>query len=256
MNQNNRYLDDPAAVRPRDSHGMIWPVVSFVLISVGTAIGGFSLALVSNQFGNTDRMGLVLLACAVGIFTLGIGLLFLRWRYAVLVGVLAAPLAVVLLIALYWVAMLATALARFDHDDFALHGAGQILPAAQMEEMYEHCGHYITYGPKSVPVFNSVAFFGDRYQLTMQVPVKIDSKTSGTVVGEPVFYLNEVRRVNISGSGQVATSFSAGHEFGAAEWNRVVEANGDYQVLGISINPTAVPDFQKFIDASRPFRVR
>ena len=119
-----------------------------------------------------------------------------------------------------------------------------------MEELYEDCRHFITYGQNRVPLFNSVAYFGDRYELTMQVPVKIDSEKTGATIGSPKFFLSQVSAVDISPSGQVTTSFDGGLNFERAEWQKVYQSNGDFSKIGFTIDPTAVPGFQKFADAS------
>src|SRR6185295_19618749 len=56
------------------------------------------------------------------------------------------------------------------HQEFAANGVSQIKPAREMDQLYADCRHFITYGPNDVALFNSVAYFGDRYELTMQVP--------------------------------------------------------------------------------------
>ncbi|MEM9413819.1 MAG: hypothetical protein AAGA30_22110 [Planctomycetota bacterium] len=221
--------------------------VSIALIVLGLAL----LALVSNQFGNTDAIGLFLFGLAGCVFVTGVANLFLRLHYAVLVGVVAAPLLVALLFVLYWVALFATAFQNRDHQDFAANGVSQVQPAWQMENLYDDCRHYITYGQDG-PLFNSVAYFGDRYQLTMQVPVEIQCKTSGSIIGEPRFYLNEISAITISPSGQVGASFSRNLDFSSPEWQKVYEASGDFSKIGFNIKPTTVPNFRKYVDASRP----
>ena len=63
------------------------------------------------------------------------------------------------------------------HQDFAPDQVFQIKPAAEMEHLFEDCRHSITYAGKT-PHFNSVAYFGERYVLAMQVPVTIQDKTT------------------------------------------------------------------------------
>ena len=244
--------EKPAPVKPRSSDSNRRVVVSIELIAVGITIGLVSLALVSNQFGNTDTIGLVLFGIAGWVFVSGICHLFLRLPYAVLIGALMAPLSVALLFILFWAALLATAFQNSDHQDFAPDGVSQIQPANQMNELYDDCRHYISYANYNKPLFNSVAYFGDRYEITMQVPVRIDSKTSGKTIGEPIFYLNEISEVSVLPSGQVSTSYSGNLNFGAAEWKRVYEANGDFSKIGFKIDPTGVPNFKTHTDASRP----
>jgi hypothetical protein len=137
------------------------------------------------------------------------------------------------------------------HQEFARNGVSQIKPAKEMNELFADCRHYITYGPDG-PLFNSVAFFGGRYQMTMQVAVDIQSASSGVMVGKPQFYLNEVASVTVSASGQVGARFSRNLNFGSAEWMLIFDARGDFSKIGFKVNPAAVTDFEKYAAASRP----
>ena len=121
-----------------------------------------------------------------------------------------------------------------------------------MGDLYNDCRHYITYGRNNVPLFNSVAYFGDRYQLTMQVPVEIESGSSGSTIGTPSFYLNETSAISVSPTGQIGASFSRNLDFGSAEWAQVYNSNGDFGKIGFVVNLTPVPNFKKYTDASRP----
>jgi hypothetical protein len=140
-----------------------------------------------------------------------------------------------------------------NHQEFARNGISQIRPAAEMEKLYADCRHYIVYtGPESVSTWNATAFFGGRYELTMQVPVEIKSKDAGAMIGKPKFYLHEVGEVSVSSSGQVGASFARVLQFDESEWEKVYRSNGDFSVIGFTVRKTAVPNFQKYADASRP----
>lgn len=115
--------------------------VSIVFIVFGAAIGLVSLALVSNQFGNTDSIGLFLFGGAGCIFVTGVAYLFVRFPYAVLAGIVAAPLLVGLLFVLFWMALFASAFQNRDHQDFATNGVSKVQPALQMENLYDDCRH-------------------------------------------------------------------------------------------------------------------
>ena len=68
------------------------------------------------------------------------------------------------------------------HQEFARNGTSHIRPAAEMEELFDDCRHYIVYtGGGSASTWNATAFFGGRYELTMQVPVDIRSGNSGSM---------------------------------------------------------------------------
>lgn len=139
------------------------------------------------------------------------------------------------------------------HQEFARNGITQIPPAAEMEKLFDDCRHYIVYtGRESVSTWNATAFFGGRYELTMQVPVEIKSKNNGSMIGEPSFSLREVEMVSVSSSGQVGASFSRGINFDKSQWKKVRESGGDFSSIGFSLKTTPVPNFQTYTDASRP----
>ncbi len=137
------------------------------------------------------------------------------------------------------------------HQEFAANGVSQIKPANEMDQLYDDCRHFVTYA-NGVPHFTSVAYFGDRYTLTMEVAVDIHSSSSGTMTGKPQFYLNEVNKVTVYPSGQVGASFSRNLNFGKAKWQTVYEAGGDFSTIGFKVNKTSVTDFQKYASANRP----
>lgn len=136
------------------------------------------------------------------------------------------------------------------HQEFAAGGVSQIEPAREMDRLFADCRHFITYG--ETPLFNSVAYFGDRYVLTMQVPVDIESASTGRMIGEPRFYLDEVAAVTVSPSGQTGATFSRNLNFDAEQWRQVFDSGGDFSTIGFHVDMTAVPDFQKYAAAGRP----
>ena len=142
---------------------------------------------------------------------------------------------------------------HWGNQDFAKNGMLQIAPAAEMDELFSGCRHYITYsGRESVSTWNAVAFFGGRYKLVMQVPVQIESSTRGNAVGEPEFLLLQVSRVSVSDSGGVMASFSKNFKFGAAEWKKLLDANGDFSAIGFEIDRgPPVADFEAYAKAAR-----
>jgi len=199
-----------------------------------------------------DNFAWLVLGIGVSLGSFGISLWFLRPIFACIIAVVVPPSAFCLAVVIFWVCLIASGLQNRNHQDFAADGVSQIAPAMQMDEQFTDCRHYITYGPNSVSLFNSVAYFGDRYELTMQVPVDIQSESTGTIIGNPQFYLNEVKSVSVSPSGQVGASFSRNLNFGIAKWQQVYDADGDFGIIGFNVNTTSVPDFRKYAAASRP----
>ena len=121
-------------------------VIPMILVAIGTALGLLSIALVSNRFGNTDWVGLLLFPLAGGIFATGVAHLFLRLPSSALLGIASTPIWAVAPFVFYWAFFFATAFQNRHHQDFAVNGVSQIAPAAQMNELFKDCRHYITYG--------------------------------------------------------------------------------------------------------------
>ena len=230
-----------------------WRVtVSIALLLLGACLGVVGLAMVSNQFGNTDELGLIVFGCAGWLLASGVAYFFLRSKYALIIGVVGAPISILLLFVLFWIFFLSTAFQHYEYSKFAAQGFRQIQPAKQMNNLYADCRHYTTFGPNDTPLFNSVAYFGGRYELTMQVPYEIFSDGRGAMTGPPTFYLSEVGKVSISPSGQTSADFSDSLIFDIDKWKQVYKSDGDFSKIGFKINPTGVPNFKKYADASRP----
>lgn len=78
-----------------------------LLILAGVVSGVFALALVSNRFGNTDTIGVVLLGVAGWSFGTGISYLRTRFLNAASIGIFVAPLVVLALFVLFWLTLIA-----------------------------------------------------------------------------------------------------------------------------------------------------
>ena len=104
---DNPFAATDAGVEPHDRNGK--QLISVAVIVIGAIIGVVGLVLVSNRFGNTDTLGLPVVA--IGGFLLGMGIssLFMKWRYSLIVGVLLAPFSVCLLFVLVWAGILVAA---------------------------------------------------------------------------------------------------------------------------------------------------
>jgi len=198
-----------------------------------------------------DDFAWVVLGIGVSLGTFGLALRFLHPVVAILFAVFAPYIAFNLAVVMYWSVVFHEASKNSHHQEFAVNGISQIAPAQQMADLYPNCRHFITYGAHDVPLFNSVAYFGDRYELSMQVPVKIESKSLGSMVGDPQFYLLEVSSVKVQATGQISTSFSSDLKFGVVDWEKVYQAKGDFNAIGFRVDPTPVAGFKKFADASR-----
>lgn len=134
--------------------------------------------------------------------------------------------------------------------------AAAALPiAVEIEEMYGSCDHFIThYGMNAsgTNTWNTEVFFGNRYSLTMQVPVMIDYGANKVkVAGDPIFYMHEYTKIDPTGGASVGENY----EFSGNDWRKVVKANGNYSVLGMTLNPKPVDNFDKLVEATRRPRI-
>jgi hypothetical protein len=142
-------------------------------------------------------------------------------------------------------------------------GFKMIPEAMQIEKLFGEADHFISYsGPGVRQDWNTEVFFRGRYTLTMQVDVKTEpagaefSKVT-SVVGEPKFFLHEVSKVTLSPSGSVETDFSKEWKFGLNDWKKLVDANGDFSAIGITIKKDQpVENFPKYVDGERSPRIK
>ena len=102
--------------------------------------------------------------------------------------------------------------------------------------------------------FISLTYVAQRYQLNMWVRIRIDRQTGQFVelVGEPTFRLLEITNVSDDGGG---TSYGGlGQKlFGRADWQKVVDAGGDFSAIGLTLdqnNPVA--GFEKLFTRYQP----
>ena len=101
----------------------------------------------------------------------------------------------------------------------------RLFPAAEVNYRY--------FTSTGEPGFDVGVDLHERYELTMQLPVRFDPK-GHTVVGygEPRFYLVEAA----SQKGR-ATSYNpaGGRDFGPADWQKIVESGGDFAAIGYTM---------------------
>lgn len=230
-------------------------VLGVATVSIGVVVFllGVQLEIQNPRTIHEDNIAWCVLAASTALIAAGVSLTFVRPFIVFVVALIAPVIAFALSSLAVWSIMLGYAfLQHRGHQEFAANVIARIEPARQMDRIFADCRHYLTYGENGVPLSNSVAYFGGRYELTMRVPVEIAPDSSGAMIGKPRFYLNELSTVTISPSGQIGASFSRSVEFGSAEWQKVYEADGDFSAIGFNLNPVPVADFQKYTAASRP----
>jgi hypothetical protein len=135
-------------------------------------------------------------------------------------------------------------------------GATAVPIAVEMERTFPATDHFIEYfarghGPRR---WNTQSYFGERYELTMQVDVEInfDALRITGIVGEPKFYLKKADRVEVLPDGRAVVSYRGDQPvFGAGDWAKVYKAGGDFSVIGITIDRTPVKDFDKYVNHLR-----
>ena len=145
-----------------------------------------------------------------------------------------------------------------DVRERAVKSAAQFLPAAiQIERMFStsdkkqvfpSTDHFFsTYefnGRDSVlrKTFVTEAYFGGRYQLTMQADVELDrnDKVITKLRSEPTFVLRELESVETPQGfyHPDVPRWRREDRFDLEAWNKVVAADGDFSVIGITIDTT------------------
>jgi hypothetical protein len=142
----------------------------------------------------------------------------------------------------------------------ALQSGLQMIPQSrEIQEVLGDADHFISYHGSLVSgcEWNTEVFFGGRYCLTMQVPVRMgkDFDKVLAVVGEPAFDLVEVEEIREDGL--VIYNRRAERRFGAKEWSKVYKAHGDFSAIDIKLQKgPPVKNFDKHVQQVRKDRVR
>ncbi len=116
---------------------------------------------------------------------------------------------------------------------------------------------------KNAGIWNTVVYFGGRYQFGYQVDVIVDYKYNriSKIAGTPQFYLWEVATLTPSNSdGVVEATYnkSNGIPFiGEKQWNEIVAAKGDFSVVGIHlITNSPIAGFDDYVHSWRKDRIQ
>src|SRR5262249_43193353 len=111
--------------------------------------------------------------------------------------------------------------------------------------------NFISYctGEVGPPTLNCETVLYERYELTMRIKVDLDRpRTHILGYGEPTFYLNEAQQVTPHSDGRYYVEYGGLQKtFGLADWERVYEARGRFEVIGSElIQDKPVPDFAAY----------
>src|SRR6266480_2708304 len=136
---------------------------------------------------------------------------------------------------------------RSDYDA-ALEDATNSIPyAADFARLVPGLRNTFSYyiGGAGPSRLNMERLLFDRYQLTMVIPVTFDaSRRKIKSFGEPEFLMQEISEVKkirkVGSLGPVenlSVQYNSDHflRFGAGGWKKVVEARGDFSVIGFTI---------------------
>jgi hypothetical protein len=119
-------------------------------------------------------------------------------------------------------------------------GRQQIAVVQEMESLFPgEVQNFIGHdgGTISQPMtWNSEALLYDRYELTMQVKIRVNASFSEVteVIGDPEFYLVEVLKTERTNGGWHDQN-GQNWNFGGEEWEQLVAAKGDFSAIGIHL---------------------
>ncbi len=140
-----------------------------------------------------------------------------------------------------------TVLLPFDRVATA-YSAKDILPVAvEMEELFPVADQWIVQGPK----WDTTVYFGGRYELTMQADIRIDYGNNRIirVIGEPLFVLWEIEKVEILPDGRTYATYRTQNErrFGLKEWESIRQSKGDLSSIGIKMKTDEVENWHEYV---------
>lgn len=130
-------------------------------------------------------------------------------------------------------------------------GYGIIQEARQIDNFFSPAWHGVyNYREPDLVEWQTEACLWGRYELNMAIDVRVDRRTGRVmeVVGEPEFKLREIGAVQ----GSQGVTYKSESEFGTEKWQQVVQANGDFSVIGIFLNhQNPVPGINRYFARPR-----
>ena len=149
-----------------------------------------------------------------------------------------------------------------DYIQTTRSGIGSLPWPKQMEALFGDADHFIThYGMASGPrPWNTVVYFGGRYELALQVDVEINYRTHKIVkaVSPPKFHLSEIGSLIRNKANQVeGADIAKNWVVDEVQWNQFVQANGDWSVIGITVRTNdPIPGFDEYVKGWRSLLIK
>jgi hypothetical protein len=115
--------------------------------------------------------------------------------------------------------------------DAVANGVGELDVVKDFEELFPGSHHFISYysGTKGDPTWNSKIGLHGRYVLSVKFNIKFnESRTHPVRQGEPKFFIRELDDIRPNGFSYTDRQL----EFSLAEWIKLVESEGDFEVIG------------------------
>ncbi len=136
-------------------------------------------------------------------------------------------------------------------------GRTLIAPTLEMEKQFVKTQQMlIMYGSNRSRLYEwqSVAFLGGRYELTMSVQVILSSDGTKVVKvdGEPKFDLWVCHEIHPGGG--VSYAPSRAQQFRVQKWNEFRDSGYDPKILDPAYDGSTLPDFDTFADTVQPNR--
>lgn len=148
-------------------------------------------------------------------------------------------------------------------DYMAIHkdGLQRLEISRHLNAQYEEVDNFIVhFGSKKQPLeWQTVAFIGGRFELTLVLPVTVDyAKRTLMQAGKPTIHLWAAKEIRVLPDGRMETTLDPKLErtFGEEDWGRLVQSGFDLTTLGIPKEEIhSVPHWEEHVRGSRKDRV-
>ena len=146
----------PSMADPKKSSSSLatrqWIAVIASIVGLAIFASGCYLETRNPRSNAEDDFAWLVLGIGVSLGAFGVSLWFLRPLFALIVAIIAPPIASCFAVAVFWACLLANGFQNRDHQDFAANGVLQIAPAAQMDELFKA----VSYTHLTLPTICSV----------------------------------------------------------------------------------------------------